>query len=202
MLKTMTEYKHDIFGIKTTNDAKWQDHFEVEYDNDETRTYLSKKTFHHDADEDLEFDYKYAIVVDFLGLYEDDEDATTKKVYSLYLVVQPNSFNEDYKQGLLDFLGFLEDDEQMILTDDINSYGGAMVRFGEKVVSLGKDDEFDEDDENILNAIASVYESMDRLRGFYLVRPWNRIGTTGWDTLLHCVNGTDIFSRSLNALKG
>lgn len=44
-----------------------------------------------------------------------------------------------------------------------------------------------------LDDVASVVEVVDSFRGFYIDKPWNRIGTTGWDTLKHNVNGETLF---------
>jgi len=39
------------------------------------------------------------------------------------------------------------------------------------------------------------------MRGFYLDRAWNMIGTTGWDILKECVLGKDAIGASLDRIK-
>jgi hypothetical protein len=48
------------------------------------------------------------------------------------------------------------------------------------------------------STISALLHGMDALRGFYLDRYVNRIGTTGWDCVRQCVCGTDPFRAALN----
>lgn len=46
-----------------------------------------------------------------------------------------------------------------------------------------------------LDKIASVCGNIDSLRGFYLDKPQNRIGTSGWDMLDDYINGKSFLSK-------
>ena len=49
---------------------------------------------------------------------------------------------------------------------------------------------------------ASVVNNMNAMRGFYLDKPWNMIGSTGWDILNELVgNGKDFISAALDRMK-
>jgi hypothetical protein len=39
------------------------------------------------------------------------------------------------------------------------------------------------------------------MRGFYLDRPWNMLGTNGWDTLRECIDGSDAILATLDRYK-
>jgi hypothetical protein len=41
---------------------------------------------------------------------------------------------------------------------------------------------------------------VDSMRGFYLDRQWNQIGTNGWDVLNEMVNGKDYIQASFDRL--
>jgi len=59
---------------------------------------------------------------------------------------------------------------------DIITYGGASVLMAKELVpnELATD--------KVLEAMNAI-EAIDTMRGLYLDRPWNMIGTTGWDTI-------------------
>lgn len=169
--------KYSIFGIGFDDLISWEDKFEVEYDDAEDSVLVSKETFHHDED-DLVFDYKYVIERTLV------EDET---FYALYMVVCNNSINEELMSEIMGFCG-LEQKEDVEMRDII-SYASAEVMFG------NVSEKTDEENTEIYDKIASVFETMDRLRGFYIDKPWNMIGTTGWDTLRHAVLGEALFKH-------
>lgn len=52
-----------------------------------------------------------------------------------------------------------------------------------------------------LNDIATVVDTIDAMRGFYLDKAWNRMGTTGWDSLHEMVEGKDAIFATINRYK-
>ena len=185
--------KHNIFGIQTNSDNnKFEDKFECLYE-DEGAFYESKETFHHE-EEGLVFDYKFCVeIIDLEYSTGEDED---KNKFGIELAIVPmfNSLCEKQKKSVLDCMCVSEDE---VSTYDIY-YEGCSVMMGYEEVVVG-DDAFESGEgfegckeiKERLDAIANVFESINGLRGFYLDKCVNRIGTTGWMLIDAFINGSD-----------
>jgi hypothetical protein len=186
----------EFAGISTYMEkVDFNKHFEEYYDGDDRAVYFSKKTFRHEEEGYLDFSYKYAIVVTDVGAYTGDDAPI---VVELMLVPSFNDLTEEKKEGLRESGGY---DEEGFSEDwlwmDVLDYSYA-VKMGEKSIGNPTEDIRDEwinsePIQAILESVVAVYESVDRLRGFYLDRPWNMIGTTGWDTLKNAINNEPLF---------
>lgn len=64
---------------------------------------------------------------------------------------------------------------------------GYGVSLGEEIVEA-----HEQWNENILNGFATAIETINSLRGFYLDRPVNRLGMTGWDFLEMAMSDKEI----------
>ena len=190
--------KHEIFGIGFDHDVlKADDLFDTIRDSDDEVILASKETYHHKEDDgSLDFDYKYVMHAE--NLYEMTGEAVDENKWGieLKLVPMPKSLLTNELSDTAELHDEGEDDVELIdLVED-----GKCVQMGfEKVdVSDGYDKvmpaKFDEG--------ASVVETINAMRGFYLDRPWNRIGSTGWDILNNYVgNGKDFISAAFDRLK-
>lgn len=172
--------KIDIFGIETEQRIfDWREKFSLVYENDDAVLYESIETFHHDEDDGFVFDYKFCVLVaDYSEVTEDGGVG-----YQLLMAVMPDSLHESFRKKVYDSIGCGE--VPLEIRDMVD--GGAAVSFGD-----GMCYSWNEVD-SVVTKIANVFECMNRLRGFWLDRYWNRIGSTGWDTLDHVVNGKDLF---------
>ena len=174
----------------------WREKFEEVFDNEQNVIYLSKETYKHEED-DFNFDYKYAIRVTDIAYATGEEDAPT--VVELYLVPSFDNLSDKNKRGLMDSMGWSEEDEvsEMWKWIDVLEYSYAVRMGGISLEGLSEDDRHQWTDlkaiQDILEAITAVYEAIDGLRGFYLDRPWNMIGTNGWDTLQNAMNDEELF---------
>ena len=170
-------------------------HFEEYYNKPYQVVYFSKKTFKHE-EEDLTFNYKYAIVVTDTRVYTGDDDAPI--VVELMLVPSFNDLAEANKENIRDYNGYGDDEisEEWVWMDVLD-YSFAVKMGGESIDNPNEDirDEWinSEPIQSILESVVAVYESVDSLRGFYLDRAWNMIGTTGWDTLNNAINNEPLF---------
>ena len=166
--------KHSIFGISFDNAININDKFDCIMDDGDEVVYESKDTFLHE-EEDLTFEYKYLIRTCIL----DDE----RVAYSLILVPNFYSLAKKWQEDVLDMTGLEDGDDVTPMDIEMEGMG---ITFGNEV--------FDgtETDEMLLNCAATACELMDRLRGFYLDKCINRIGTTGWDWLKRYVCGKSI----------
>lgn len=165
-----------IFGIELLSSViNVNDKFVCVFDDDDMVFYESKETFHHE-EEGLTFDYKYAIVGEY---------CEGKTYYSLDLVPCANSLNEKKRADVASCSCM---DEEDIETYDIWSYGCN--------VHLGCESEEGEEFNNkYFDLIASVFETINSMRGFYLDKAVNRIGNSGWDMLNDFVNGIPFLSK-------
>lgn len=171
----------EIFGVKSPkNIQNWEEKFDCLYDNDENALYVSKEEFVSEGDPDIkDFHYRYA--VECFSMWENEK---CQWYYSLQLVVLPEYLDKKYLEGVASCSGI---DTDEVNVGDILANGGGSVQFGCEVT------EGEELDEDIITSIANVFECMDGLRGFMLDRPWNAVGTNGWNTLKHCLEGEPLF---------
>jgi hypothetical protein len=184
-------------GISTYKEkVDFDKHFEEYYDSDDREVYFSKKTFRHEEEGYLDFSYKYAIVVTDVNAYNGEEDAPI--VVELMLVPSFNDLTKENKEGLIESGGYGDNEiSEDWLWMDVLDYSYA-VKIGEESIDNPTEDVRDgwvnsEPIKAILESVVAVYESIDRIRGFYLDRAWNMIGTTGWDTLRNAINGEPLF---------
>lgn len=158
----------EVMGIKSESTPKnWADKFEEVFYDMGHSIFVEKETRKHEED-GFTFQYKYAIQYEY-GLYE------------LLLCVIPEDISEDNKKSVAESCCIELDDVEVI--DEI-FYG--------LYVQMAADGKFVEDcedyaNDDVVNKIASVYECIDGLRGFYLDKPLNAIGTTGWDCLANAI---------------
>jgi hypothetical protein len=150
--------------------------FEEIYDDGYNQTYVTKDIFLHE-EEGLTFEYVYT--VKSMDLYEatGDEEHENKSLVELSLVVHPNSITESMLKGISDSMGV--DIEDMNI-EDVLSYGGAHVTIDYKEVENERVPE-------VVEGAMTAQKAVDGLRGFYLDKPWNPIGTTGWDVIEYAI---------------
>lgn len=164
-----------IFDIEFNSVVNVETKFEEVFNECDMVFYESKETFHHD-EEGLSFDYKYVIV---------GECCEGTLYYSLALVPCANSLGEKKRSEVALCCGL---DEEDLTIYDIWSYG-CNVQFG------CESEEGEEFNDEYFSLIASVFESINSLRGFYLDRYVNRIGNNGWDMLEDFINDVPFLSK-------
>lgn len=187
---------YSIFGV--TIDAltdRLSDHFdEVLNDAYSQMFYQSKRVFKHE-EEGLNFNYRYCIEVINMDAWTGDDSG--EAMIMLKMVPELDSLCGKMRNSVLESCGLEADD---CTSFDVSSYG-CNIGFGDCTVDLGDNcmcmDECPELLEK-LDTIASVFEPIDSLRGFYLDRAVNRIGTTGWDMLDDFINGKDFLQATLS----
>jgi hypothetical protein len=136
-------------------------------------TYTSKKTYKHVEKIDkrnFNFEYKYIVKITDLEEYTDiDFNYMTE----LHLVMSGKSLcKKVYRE--------IESSMSMVEYNDILDYGLS--------VRLDYNTDFETMD-NAINysiGVLNVIDIIDSLRGFYLDKYINRIGTTGFDVLKYC----------------
>lgn len=180
--------KFEFAGISTENaDTAFENEFETIYD-DCSSFHQSKEVFEHDADGDLRF--KYRLCVNVVDLEEYDETAAGNALVELQLVPTFESLHETKRTSVLDCCG-MEAGECGCY--DVSQCGCE--------VTLASCECAMEEVPAKLEAIANTYRTVNSLRGFYLDKYVNRIGTTGWDLLRDFVNGVDFVQAAFSRYK-
>ena len=184
---------NEIFNIKFTDRKSWKDDFNRSYDD---YTVFSKKTYEH-REEGLNFDYKYAISVIDMFDRTWDSDCEGRYDVELYLIPVQKSLNREVLEATARMTGcedsFDPDKPEDIPLNDLLDAGNA-VRVGYQSFNGLTEESIDE----LMDLAASVVPCIDALRGFYLDKRQNAIGTTGWDMLNEFVgDGTSFVERSM-----
>lgn len=166
----------------------YKKHFEEGYSDSEIYL-IGKREFKHEEGS-LTFKYRYVVtVIDMEEITDEDLPVTVE----LSLVVTPSSMTQERRKDIA-YTNGMEDEEDYVPSFEDVVMEGVGITFGRYAVE-GVEGDMLEDKriQEILEEISKKYETMDSMRGFYLDRPWNRIGTTGWDMLEHLVLGEELF---------
>lgn len=164
-------------GITPSKIESVDNSFDCILDDSERMEFLSKNEYHH-TDDGLNFDYRYLITA---NLY-DYEDGTDRWYVTLQLVPSPQSLCEEKAEGVCECCGI---ERSELNHSDIADYGC--------YVPIASDKTSEEDPQQLIDLAATIAPMVDGLRGFFLDKRINVIGTTGWDILQNCVNGVKIF---------
>ena len=167
-LKVTIMVKFDFLGISGEREnIDFSADFDLVDSDEDYVIYQSKEEFVHEED-GLNFKYRY--MVDFVQAYwlEGDE-----WLCSFCLVVSPESVHDKE----------LLDGEETYLGCFNNGYR----------VTLYNAECKEENVETIMDNITGAYKAVDSLIGFYLDKPFNRLGTPNWNIIKNVVNGTPLF---------
>lgn len=189
--------KHEIFGWVVDHEPKkLDDLFDCVRDADGDVIYESKQTYEH-REEGLNFGYKFVIRAE--DAYELTGEPDDENVWYMEMLLVPtiDSLLPKKQKALQDMVG--EDGEPNII-DLIDE--GSYVQFGFEAVKVDPDKGYDAVMNPKYDDAASVVNNMNAMRGFYLDKPWNMIGSTGWDILNELVgNGKSFIMAALERMK-
>ena len=152
--------------------------FELDFDNEERIEYYSKNEYHHTEDDGLNFDYRYLITANLWN----DGYGRDKWYVTLDLVPSPQSLCDEKAESVCQCCGI---DRDELNHSDINDYGLGVI--------LACQTTSEKDPQQLIDLASSIVSAVDSLRGFFLDRRINAIGTTGWDILQNAINGVKIF---------
>ena len=186
----MTQFNNSVFGISFPDssliDIESKFNLEREMDDyDDVTFYLSNEVYHHDQDPDIKFDYRYGIEA---YRYENEDDHSIHTFYTLYMILTFNSLSKNHKNDIIESSG-VDDPNTM----DVFDYGLYIV--------FAREDTIGEYDKSIMDKIASVVDSIDRLQGFYLDKTQNHIGTDGWMMLDDYINDANFVMATLAKIR-
>ena len=113
-------------------------------------------------------------------------------VSELYIVPRLEHISDEIKDKVCDSMGFEE---------SLKAYGSKFlqlefINYGLGIRLAGGMDSYATEKESI-DAMKEHVAGISTLIGFYMDKTWNRIGTTGWDTLNELVSNVDQFKASM-----
>jgi hypothetical protein len=189
--------EHEIFGIAFNHEPqKVGDLFDCVRDADDEVVFETKQTYEH-REEGLNFDYKFVIRAE--NAYELTGEPEDENMWHLELLLVPTieSLLPKKQKDLQDMVGEDGEPSTIDLIDE-----GSYVQFGFEAVKVDPDMGYDAVMLPKYDEAASVVDNVNAMRGFYLDKPWNRIGSTGWDILNGLVgNGKSFITAALDRWK-
>ena len=157
-------------GVTTPNlNTKFDDVFEWCYDS----VWATKKVYDQD-DPDLPFKYKY--------VYQEAE-VEDGLLSFLTLVMMPESLGEKVRANMAAIAGIEEKD---LNETDVALDGRGCIQIASKLIEDEDGIDNPNEDERVKEmreTVANCLCAFDGLRGFYLDKYQNRLGTTGWDMI-------------------
>ena len=188
---------HEIFGWSFDHEPKkLDDLFDCVRDADDEVIYESKQTYEH-REEGLNFDYKFVIRAE--NAYELTGEPEDENVWHLEVMLVPtvDSLLPNKQKALQDMMGEGWEPNLIDLIDE-----GYYVQIGFEAVKVDPAKGYDAVMNPKYDEAASVIDNMNFMRGFYLDKAQNRIGSTGWDILNSLVgNGKDFISAAFDRMK-
>lgn len=164
-------------GITPAKVESVDKNFDCIFDDSERVEWLSKDEYHHTED-GLNFDYRYLITANLI----DDKDGNDMWYVTLHLVPSPQSLCDEKAESVCECCGI---ERSELNHSDINDYGCT--------IDFASDKTSEEDPQQLIDLAGTIAPMVDGLRGFFLDKRINLIGTTGWDVLQNCINGVKIF---------
>ena len=189
--------KHEIFGWVVDHEPKkLDDLFDCVRDADGEVIYESKQTYEH-REEGLNFDYKFVIRAE--DAYELTGEPEDENVWPMEMLLVPtiDSLLPKKQKALQDMVGEDGEPSTIDLIDE-----GFYVQIGFEAVKVDPAEGYDAVMNPKYDEAASVVDNMNAMRGFYLDKPLNMIGSTGWDILNELVgNGKSFITAALDRVK-
>ena len=153
-MKNQVKFDGMMINIKDVQDVK--ENFE-EWFGDEI-IYISKEEFKH---EDEEFNFKYKYIIEVLDMEYLTGETGAKDIVLLHLVVSPEFITKETYNDILYTIGMEDEEDYKLSYLDVKEHGLSITI---------ADEELESKDELLLagkvNAIASLTNSIDSLRGF------------------------------------
>lgn len=190
------EYKHTFAGISSNGDISFDKEFDIvnEYDDEtiavsknEYQCYLGEKTIN------------YRIVVRIQDGAEFDPEYEGKMFAEVCLVPAFRSLHREKRDGLIKFYGidyngnmanYGKKDDMTYYSDAVQD--GLSVTLAEEQYEYEGPLDYARLQDDVLSDIANTYSCMTGLSGFYLDRPTNMLGMTGWDWLRQYCNNVSM----------
>jgi hypothetical protein len=188
---------NEIFGIRFQTPATAEvglakKELDELYDDCEgLHIYATKKTYRHEEEGFGNYNYKYVLEVreDCAG-YGDNLEG--EGFACLYMILCPDSISKKNLKSIADSCG-IEEGDVTILDLFFDGLYAPIEDEGFEAADLDLD--------ALTDAAAHAISTIDTLSGFYLDRPRNMIGTTGWDFIRHALYDENPYEAALKRYK-
>jgi len=124
------------------------------------------------------------------------DDEKNPFLSELYIVPQLEFITQENKDKVFEFSGF----DKKFEKEDMHYAQLEFISYGLGIRLSGGMDSYATKQEAI-DAMKNDVLGISTLIGFFMDKNWNRIGTTGWDTLNELVHNLDQFNESMNRIK-
>lgn len=151
--------------------------FEEVYDSGDEQVYQTREYTEHE-EEDFHFHFHYIIrVMDLYELTGEDEHEGKSSI-DIEMMVHPRHLKPELVESIMESMGL--DEPSDMNAYDLLLHGGATITMASELVP-------NEDvPEKLLGAMNAI-DGIDSMRGFFLDKAWNGIGTTGWDVIMYAI---------------
>jgi len=124
------------------------------------------------------------------------DDLEKPFISELYIVPRLEYISQEIKDKVFNSMGFDE---------ALEKYGSEFaqlefINYGLGIRLAGGMDSF-ATEKDAIDAMKNEVMGINTLIGFYMDKTWNRMGTTGWDTLNELVSNVDQFKASMSRIK-
>ena len=178
----MEKYKHTFAGNSSDGNRKFEDDFEIIFDDSEATIAVSKDEYTCGLDNKTVY-YRIVVRLENARAFCDDND-----IYGeVYLIPSYRSIHKKHKESIFSSIG----DDKLDMNEWGNSlsyfldatFEGTYVQLGWEKREYEDENDFDKVFEKMKSDIVNTFDIYHGLIGFYLDAYANRIGYTGWDYL-------------------
>lgn len=172
------------WGIKSSQKPKenWQEGWECAVDLEDEIYFVTKETYTHDIEEEEKMNFEYKFVIEFLCTYPSEEEEEDKIFATLLMMPLPKYFPKDKIEKIKKENDLPENCE--IPIDLLLEYFSCPILEND-LIDFKVEDYWTED-KNINNFLCGATCSLqliNGMRGLFLSKAENAIGSTGWDFL-------------------
>ena len=180
-------------GVHTKHITDYKNILELCYEGDDYIYFRTKKVYTYE-DKQMCFDYRYVVCC---LLLDEHDDCDINHVMAITMAVEPEHVNFEVLYSTAFAYGLEETDYMPNCVDIVRESATPMI-FLDEGISLEFQPWFEQDIfVNKINAASAIIETIDAQRTFYLDKVWNRMGTTGWDSLRYYLYGNCPITASL-----
>lgn len=189
------EYKHTFAGVYSNGNANWKDEFDTVYDwteeslvvsKNEYKCYLGSKTVN------------YRLAIELQDSQEFDQDNPRYINVNMHLVPAFRNICREKRDDIIKFAGDANFDmekygkkDDLLYYQDAVSYGSTVPLYNQSY-SIDDENDYENKINQILDDAANTYLGIAGMIGFYLDRPTNMLGMTGWDWLRQYCNNVSM----------
>lgn len=181
----------DVFNTKIVSSQikDWKNIWKMQTNTDDEMILKSIETYHHEED-GMNFTYHLVLILSILELDEGEI------LYSqLKLIPNVKYLFSEKIESLIKEFNISEN--ELLIQDLMIEFEFPILEKEEVNINFEDFSENNPEIQSYLLSAGIVAECINSMRGFYMDRQVNKIGTTNWDLLKSCIYGIDPFKAGL-----